>query len=77
MKNHSSENWASFVQSLDLSMGQTLTIIDMMRWIFEDGWISRNNELAIDVNDFQMREDWERSGSKVASKYLLGDEKDE
>jgi hypothetical protein len=71
MKKHSSEDWAVFIKSLPLSIAQTLELIDMMHWVYEDGWIQRNKKYHTDTDDHEMRGDWNKSASNLIVENLL------
>jgi hypothetical protein len=37
----------------------------LLKSVFEDGWITRNRQIAIDTDDFKMKEEWEGSFSHL------------
>jgi hypothetical protein len=68
---HSASDWANFVKGLDLSLGETLELIDMIHWIYEDGWIQRNKAFCTDTCDHTLRGDWTKSISNVIAEELV------
>lgn len=68
---HSSEDWAVFVKSLNLSLGQTVELTNMLHWVYEDGWIQNNKKYKTDTDDFEMRGDWDKSGSNEIVKEVF------
>ena len=72
MSKHSSEDWAVFIKSLNLSLGQTVELTNLLHWVYEDGWIQRNKEYCTDTDDHKMRDDWVDSPSHGIVKELFG-----
>jgi len=62
---YSSEGWSDYLRSLGLDFNQTLQMEALLKSVFEDGWITRNRQIAIDTDDFKMKEEWEGSFSHL------------